>query len=161
MGEEQLTKRLEEVMADAYNHYDTGTLYEKDLDQRAYYDFQDARQQDILDLAQQDKERRDWDKSLAKREADLQKALNDYNKSKKQKDLAHKDLYLDNSSDSYYYSEDEMNDFSFEDEIPVIPVRHKKKSKKAKKKKTKDIQQLPPVNIKMQRYEDQRIQNPQ
>ena len=53
-----------------------------------------------------------------------------------------------------------MNDFSFEDEIPVIPVRHKKKSKKAKKKKTKDIQQLPPVNIKMQRYEDQRIQNP-
>lgn len=43
MGEEQLTKRLEEVMADAYNHYDTGTLYEKDLDQRAYYDFQDAR----------------------------------------------------------------------------------------------------------------------
>ena len=39
MGEEQLTKRLEEVMAEAYGHYDDGTLYEKDIDQKAYYDF--------------------------------------------------------------------------------------------------------------------------
>ena len=53
-----------------------------------------------------------------------------------------------------------MNEISFEDEVPVIPVRHKKKSKKAKKQKSKDMKHLPPVNINMQRYESSRHQNP-
>lgn len=38
MNDEQLTKRFEEVLAGAYEHYDDGTLYEKDADERAYYE---------------------------------------------------------------------------------------------------------------------------
>ena len=44
MNDEQLTRRFEEVLAEAYEHYDDGTLYDKDLDEIAYYDFQNERE---------------------------------------------------------------------------------------------------------------------
>ena len=44
MSDEQLTRRFEEVLAEAYEHYDDGTLYDKDLDEVAYYDFQNERE---------------------------------------------------------------------------------------------------------------------
>ena len=44
MSDEQLTKRFEEVLAEAYEHYDDGSLYDRDLDEIAYYDFQNERE---------------------------------------------------------------------------------------------------------------------
>ena len=101
----------------------------------------------MIDKAQQDTQRREWEKDLSKRESDLQRALNEYNKSKKRKDLAYKDLYADDSTDSYY-SEEEMNEISYEEYDP--PKAHKTKRKK--KTKQKQIDHLPPININMQRY---------
>ena len=60
---------------------------------------------------------RDWAMNLEKREADLQQALNDQSKRNQRKGLSYKDLYVDDSSD-FYYSEDDMNEISFQDFDP-------------------------------------------
>ena len=101
----------------------------------------------MIDKAQQDIQNRDWEKDLSRRESDLQRALNEYNKSKKRKDLAYRDLYADDSIDSYY-SEEEMNEIPYEEYEP--PKTHKTKQKTKTKKK--QIDHLPPININMQRY---------
>lgn len=101
----------------------------------------------MIDKAQQDIQNRDWEKDLSRRESDLQRALNEYNKSKKRKDLAYRDLYADDSIDSYY-SEEEMNEIPYEEYEP--PKAHKTKRKTKTKKK--QIDHLPPININMQRY---------
>ena len=101
----------------------------------------------MIDKAQQDIQNRDWEKDLSRRESDLQRALNEYNKSKKRKDLAYRDLYADDSIDSYY-SEEEMNEIPYEEYEP--PKAHKTKRKT--KTKQKQIDHLPPININMQRY---------
>ncbi len=75
------------------------------------------------------------------------KSGNEYNKSKKRKDLAYRDLYADDSIDSYY-SEEEMNEIPYEEYEP--PKAHKTKRKTKTKKK--QIDHLPPININMQRY---------
>lgn len=80
----------------------------------------------MIDKAQQDIQNRDWEKDLSRRESDLQRALNEYNKSKKRKDLAYRDLYADDSIDSYY-SEEEMNEIPYEEYEP--PKAHKTKRK--------------------------------
>ena len=101
----------------------------------------------MIDKAQQDIQNRDWEKDLSRRESDLQRALNEYNKSKKRKDLAYRDLYADDSIDSYY-SEVEMNEIPYEEYEP--PKAHK--TKRNTKTKKKQIDHLPPININMQRY---------
>ena len=60
---------------------------------------------------------RDWAMNLEKREADLQQALNEQSKRNQRKGLSYKDLYVDDSSD-FYYSEDDMNEISFQDFDP-------------------------------------------
>ena len=98
----------------------------------------------MIDKAQQDIQNREWEKDLSRRESDLQRALNEYNKSKKRKDLAYRDLYAEDSIDSYY-SEEEMNEISYEEY--ELPKAHKTKRKT--KTKQKQIDHLPPININM------------